>query len=236
MAELRLADDARAASWLTSRIRGFGESVWSLVPEGFPAYVRVFHPAELYIDPESEPVPVRWAVIAAATGKVAHPAMQLEALTGIDQYREELPGVFNYPPEIGTLPPGLARALASKLARHTRTPDRCWFAVWEGFGHTPERLRRAPRFHLPHRDYYLLTGPLECASLDIFDGGDQSSNLWWPDDETWCVASEIDLNTTYIACSEACRDDILSVSDLEAVAIEPTWSIANASDSLNTED
>src|SRR5436305_1318387 len=159
MTELSLADDAQAASWLASRIQGFAETVCSLVPSDFAAYVRLFHPAELHSDAGTMAAPVRWKAIAAATGKVAHPGMQLEALTGFDQHHEDVPGVFDYPPEIGTLPPDLARVLAAALLRHTRTPDRCWFAVWDGFGHTPDRLRRAPKFHLPHRDYYLLTGP-----------------------------------------------------------------------------
>ena len=39
------APDAAPAAWVVDGLRGFGESVLSLVPEGFDAYARIFHPA-----------------------------------------------------------------------------------------------------------------------------------------------------------------------------------------------
>lgn len=63
----------------------------------------------------------------------------------------------------------------------------------------------------------------------------QSANLWWPDDHAWCVATEIDINTTYIACSEACRDDILAMPELEAFEVNPATGIAWTSDLVNPE-
>jgi hypothetical protein len=36
--------DARAAEWVVAGLRGFGESVLSLVPACFSEYLRVFHP------------------------------------------------------------------------------------------------------------------------------------------------------------------------------------------------
>ena len=112
-------------------------------------------------------------------------------------------------------------AIAATLALHTSTADRCWFAVWNGFGGLRDDVRCAPIFHLPHREYNLLTGPLDAATESVEDGvGVRSPNIWWPDDHTWCVATEIDLNTTYIACSKVCRDDILSLPSIEALAIK----------------
>jgi hypothetical protein len=40
------AVDARAADWVVAGLRGFGESVLSLVPPGFSEYLRVFHPSD----------------------------------------------------------------------------------------------------------------------------------------------------------------------------------------------
>ena len=45
MKRLMAAADARAADWIVEALRTFAESVTSLVPGGFEAYVRVFHPA-----------------------------------------------------------------------------------------------------------------------------------------------------------------------------------------------
>ena len=38
------------------------------------------------------------------------------------------------PPECGNLAPDLLAALCSVLAEHTRTPELCWFCLWEGYG------------------------------------------------------------------------------------------------------
>ena len=35
-------------------------------------------------------------------------------------------------PQVGTLNAAEADALAAVLARHTSTPDRCWFCTWDG--------------------------------------------------------------------------------------------------------
>jgi hypothetical protein len=231
--QLEVPDDAQAAGWLTDRLDDFARSVCSVVPAGFRAYVRIFHPAARFASDGSEST-VRWEAIAAASGKQVHAAMQLPALTGIDMHAEELPGVFDSAPEIGTLPPSVAAPLVSTLSRHTATPERCWFALWDGYGGTPRRVRQAPTFHLPFRDYYLLTGPIEWATLDVLDGWQQSANLWWPDDHAWCVATEIDFNTSYVGCGEACRDEILTLTDVEAKTIEPSSGITLASDTVNT--
>jgi hypothetical protein len=54
----------------------------------------------------------------------------------------------------------------------------------------------------------------------------QSRNLWWPDDRAWCVAAEIDLNTTYIGSSDACREEILAVPQLgKTLPIDPATGI-----------
>ena len=230
---MELAEDSRAAEWLTTGLRGFAESVCSLVPCGFPAYVRVFHPAERRID-AATPIPVRWREIASATGTRAHPAMQLPVMTGVTQF-DDLPGVYDYPPEVGSLPPELAGPLAATLAEHTNTPDRCWFAVWSGHGWLPEWMRQAPIFQLPHREYYLLTGPIDCAADGDLGSGMESANLWWPEDQAWCVATEIDLNTTYVGCDEACRDEILALPGLETAAIDSTSGISRASDFVNAD-
>ena len=65
------------------------------------------------------------------------------------------------------------------------------------------------------------------------DSYHQSANLWWPDDRAWCVAAEIDLNTTYIGCGDACREAILDESVLEALAIDPVSGIDWKSDPVN---
>ena len=39
------AAEVDGADWLRPRLRRFGSAVASVVPDGFPAYVRILHPA-----------------------------------------------------------------------------------------------------------------------------------------------------------------------------------------------
>jgi hypothetical protein len=216
-----------------SALRTFAQSVTSLVPAGFESYVRVFHPA--YRRTGLDQVRVSWAEIAAATGKEAHPAMQLSAFTGSDQDHDALTGVFDDAPEVGSLPPELAGPLVNVLARRTTTPGSCWFAVWEGFGGLREEVRRAPRFALPGREYHLLRGTVDALTANVdLAPFEQTPNLWWPDDHAWCVATEIDLNTTYIGCDRACCDRVIALPGVEALPIDPASGIDFASDLPNS--
>ena len=123
--------------------------------------------------------------------------------------------------------------------RHTSTPDRAWFGVWDGHGFpnaarliarqgplgdnsrhalddAQERLRAederrneaiaralsaVPRFQLPGRAYYLLTGPVAAVSELRYPGlsGDwRNPDLFWPDDRRWFVATDVDFWSLYI--------------------------------------
>jgi hypothetical protein len=96
-------------------LRGFGESVLSLVPEGFSTYVRIFHPAQRRIG-SREIAFVTWHEIATANGKQAHAGMQFAGLTAmLFSDGEGQPGVFDHPPESGSLPEEVAVALAPVL-------------------------------------------------------------------------------------------------------------------------
>jgi hypothetical protein len=57
--------------------------------------------------------------------------------------------------------------------------------------------------------------------------------VWWPDDRAWCVATDIDLNSTYIGCDDACRAEILALSEVEALPIDPATGIDYRSDLRN---
>lgn len=95
-----------------------------------------------------------------------------------------------------------------------------------------------PRVRIPNRDYLLFEGPLEGAS----DMGDRSSegffipqspNLFWPDDHAWCVATEIDLDSTYVGASAALIGDLLADTRLEALPVEVTDLVWATSDDVN---
>lgn len=234
---MEIVDDLRPAQWLTERVRSFGDNVGSLVPATYQAYARLFHPAF------AGGKPVRWAEIAGANHRIAHPQMQFTRLTGYASrydpgYRARQIGVFDDAPEVGRLDPDLAMSLVDSLASHTATADRCWFAVWHGWGDLDRAFDRQPTFPLPGREYHLASGPLAAAAQSVGDSTflHRSANLWWPDDHSWCVATEIDLDSTYVGASKACVEELLANPALETARVSLSAGITADSDPLNPVD
>jgi hypothetical protein len=177
------------------------------------------------------------------------------------------------PPEEGNLPAHLLQVLCTALAEHTRTPDSCWFCLWDGYGWLHEgsammvkfsasdafeaspqaaavmpdvpqfpfaaALKNMPLVHLPHRDYLLFEGPLDAAGeLGWWMPGGhfvaQSPNLFWPSDHAWCVASEIDLQCTLVAGSDALIEHLAADPLLETWRVFAGDPVSWDSDDQNT--
>jgi hypothetical protein len=83
-----------------------------------------------------------------------------------------------------------------------------------------------PTFHLPGRTYHLFGGALHQALLigywvtvDWFCT--QSPNLLRPADHGWCVATEIDFDSTLVGGSAELVEDLIASRGLEVLAIDP---------------
>jgi hypothetical protein len=134
----------------------------------------------------------------------------------------------------GTLPAPERSILVDLLRERTSTPEQCWFCIWDGFGHVDHGGQA--RVHLPQRSYALYGGPIEMALASLepprFGEDDdeewtdarnhQSPNLWWPEDRSWFVATEIDFAWTYVGGTEATINVILDAEGLEALVVELT--------------
>jgi hypothetical protein len=256
---LEYVDDIAPAAWIAERLHPFAQDAGSIVPPGFEAYARVFHPAVRRVGDVE--LPVRWREVADANLRVHHPRMQFGALVarvGTSTVAQHQSGLFDRWPRTGTLRLEDARALTDVLARYTTTPDRCWFAAWEGFGSlsdgsmaihslngaTPEPMppdvyrekpAEHPTFRLPHRGYYIAKGPLEAALETVYGAtwAYQSASIWWPDDRAWCVATEIDFDWTYVGGSQECVAAVLGSPDLEALPARLSDGVTYASDPIN---
>jgi hypothetical protein len=197
--------DVSPADWVVESVGELGSGVKGLLPSCFDGYARILHPA--------------W-----------------------DAAR------------VGQLRPSLLSALCEVLAKHTATPERCWFCLWEGWGwiegspaaarlgepmiqvppaFSPE-IMDGPRVSLPGRKYILFEGPLAAAGelgwhrgeilnaahpergFDPDEFEPQSPSLFWPDDRSWCVATEIDLDSTYVGGSRQLVDALLEDAACEA--------------------
>ncbi|WP_156251445.1 hypothetical protein [Pseudactinotalea terrae] len=157
--------DVAAGAWLAERIDSpWRRTMHDLVPRGFDAYARVFHPvsrdrpvgrawpplpyaahraeweAFQASRPEIDREQISWARTAAAFGTAMHPLAQWDALVapGVIVENEDGPrdrdGWRYDEPEIGQLEPALLATVALHLAQHTSTPDGGHLAVWEGWG------------------------------------------------------------------------------------------------------
>jgi hypothetical protein len=163
--------------------------------------------------------------------------MEWTGITGSWQFfhGDSQPGLWDVEPHVGSLPVAHAGRLANVLAQHTLTPEQCWFAVWEGYGALlVSRKAKVPKIKLPQRDMFLLSGALTAVttSLDPSPLG-QLANLWWPEDRAWCVASEIDLMTTYVGGTVSCIGDLLTDDVLEAMPVSVDQRVTWDSDEVN---
>lgn len=225
-----MVPEVDAGQWIVNRVHGFDHTIASLLPPDYPAYARIFHPAAT-----AGGRTVRWADVAAANGTAAHPVMEWGSIVGSWDTLGQ-PGVWDDDPTQGSLPPATARALTTILRRFTGTSATCWFGHWEGSGHVcaPSDYQRLP---MPGRDMVLFAGTLDMADTQFgatrrFPVG-MSAHLWWPDDRAWCVATDVDLMTTYLGASEDCIDAVLADADLEALPARTDQSLTWDGDTVN---
>jgi hypothetical protein len=225
------SSEVDAAQWIVERLHPFASDVGALVPEGLEAYARVLHP--LWRVQQGRRIKVRWADIAREAGTTIRPTIQVEELR---------PGPAIEPPLVGTMERDELDALVEILARHTSSPQSCWFGLWEGYGwmqgspavaelapppaHKGFGRRRppvepvappGPRVQVPGRSLVLYRGPIEAAAAFCQPPALQSPNLWWPEDRAWCIASEIDLPSTYLGGTRALVQEALHDGRVEAV-------------------
>jgi hypothetical protein len=239
-----VARTAAPAQWATSHLDVFAKQwVTGMVGPDFAAYARIFHPLD------DGPDAPRWADVAELRGRTMHPSADWNQINiGPEELRHgrSFPGV----PRIGNLLVEALSDLCAILTDHTSTPERCWFAVWDGWGwqhpgafavlrstSSDEPLPplemappdwqldlTGPTFELPGRKYHLYTGPVQVATRighwvtkDWFAA--QSPSIFWPEDHAWCVATEVDADTTLVGGSRGLIAQVTNSPLLEALPI-----------------
>ncbi len=106
------------------------------------------------------------------------------------------------------------------------------------------RLGRLPRVRtlwagaepdrFPGREYLLFEGPVEAVATFHFGPRSfQSPNLWWPEDRSWFVATEVDGFTSFVGGSEPVIDAVVRSVSLEALPIDSAKRFDIGSDRLN---
>ena len=259
MSQITWLHDVSPAAWLAARIHPFGQDVGSVVPAGFAAYCRIFHP----VLGSGE----RWSDVARRNGRVVHPEMQFHMIgrpVGMDE-DDHLEGSRDRPPD-GSFPLEQRRVLVDILRSATTSTARCGFCMWDGWGDLDDG-GVSERVELPGRSYLFYAGPIETALSfppKRFDNffmcfstdtplediprleaealeqartdprfADQSPNLWWPGDRAWTVATEVDHAWTYVGGTPELIDRILGEPRLEALPATVADQFFQDSDRVN---
>lgn len=155
-----------AGDWVRDRLDdgpAWGSTMHGVVPHGFAAYARVFHPAtrdrpvgvawplEPYDDhrreweafassnPEIDTERVGWSVVAQAFGTERHALAQWHRLArqseqGAGASPTDAAGWRYAEPQEGQLDLDVLAAIARILALHTTSPDEGFIGLWEGWG------------------------------------------------------------------------------------------------------
>ena len=230
--KIELSAYTSAAEWIVSRLRPWDEDgvrVASFMPDVFDRYARVLHPAG---GRGGQSPGIAWSEVASRLSKPLHPDVQFQELAGGgDLYQHPVLGDIE--PLGGSLPLDLLRSMVAFLDRWTEEGVLWWFAMWDGNGswwkgaHGPgddpfdddrdRVLRATPRVHTQSRDYFLMRGPVT-AIVPLFEAaGRQSPALWWPENRTSLVSTEVDAYSTYVGGSASLIEDLLESEKIEAV-------------------
>lgn len=225
--DVSIALSTAPARWIETVLsRARWATVAALLPDGFEAYARVLHPAH-----RRSGELVRWAEVASFNGRIAHPLMQFECIAQLDDMNAKPD--WGDRPRRGRLSDEVALALLQLLRAATATPEACWFCVWVGYGGLREQLRPSSLVRTPHREYVLLRGPLDAATTLAANLRSEGPNIWWPEDRAWCVATEVDLDSTYIAGSSRLIEDAMRSRTLDVVPADLKDRVDLGADTIN---
>ena len=235
---LDFSEDVSEARWVEKSFSAFG-TLRSLLPDGFAAYARIFHPAHLNRDEER---PVRWSTVASWTGRAVHPLMQFERIAGLsedDMYKDPPWGSL---PQHGSIPERECRTLVEVLRELHFNPRQLPSSAYgKAMGTSTLRLYKASsRVRAPGRDYLLFRRAYRCHHGIQYKGMGLSGGIRRASggrrDRAWCVATDIDLFDTYVGGSEECIEAVLSNPDLEALLTTLDARLDLGGDTINAKD
>ncbi|PYE17334.1 hypothetical protein DFR67_10637 [Williamsia limnetica] len=237
--------DVELGEWIRPQLTGQWGTVAAISPAGYLNYVRIFHPAAS--DPTDQLY--SWSHVATVTHRTMHPQAQWQQIAG-DSDSERWP---HKSPVIGRLHHSLTRTVFAVLATKTTPPTEVYFGVWEGTGWAMHddltrpldvgneldqriaRLAQGPKLTHPGRSYVLLRGtPNDADAVGAYLGDTTiSAHLAWPTDRAWCISTDVDYDSTILACDHDTAETILTHPDIEALPIPHTGRLDINADHIN---
>jgi hypothetical protein len=229
--------DRAPVAWFAERLRSWQglPRVGDWIPDGFPRYGRLPHPA---YDRKEGHVP--WSRVADWSGRELHPTALFEDVaTRPDGATWATVGSA---PLEGRLPRRIFTRLAAILVGFTTTPEVSWYCVWDGHGGLDDSMAIdvTPRISSSGRRYLLFRVAVQQAAElmipttssllvayrprflrwltpapTVTEPEWYSPNFWWPEDRAWFLSTEVDSRSTYICGSEALLERLDSDPELE---------------------
>ncbi|MEU5438741.1 hypothetical protein AB0G73_36145 [Streptomyces sp. NPDC020719] len=201
--------DGTELAWLQQQLSrpkaGAGHAVSELVPDGFDAYVRIFHRFEAT---DGSGRTRTWQARLDGTAIPFHAELSHLSLPG----EERTPGEPLWQTEEGALDDRSRHALARCLA-DVSGDEAVYYAydlaalVW---GEPAPVVRRST------------LAELETVRDEVADTvGASGPEFWWPHDRSWVVTSDYDLLSTYVGCSAQTAQLLLDDAELETLPITP---------------
>ncbi len=217
-------------------------AVAATIPGHYEAYARILHRVSGNSTPE-----IRWADVAEQKGTTLHPAVQFHRLAGTELYGNAvLDGAVYGRPSQGELDETQLAALAKILAGHTGAGQAVFQAVWVGWGGFEPgndgipsgpgvRLRVAGGL----REYWVFRGTmaeLACPPWreDVASPHSETPNLAWAADRSWCLATEIDFDSTLVGGTAELIAAVVHSRELEALEVTPSTNLGSEGDTVNT--
>lgn len=216
----RRVQDVSAGDWVDDRLlKGWTTEVpaGAVVPTGFERVVRVLHPAG---DGRT------WAQVAAAHDRVMHPLAQW---CGINPAFDGTGRSSWVDPDEGSMPPAVQRAVLD----HCPATGDLFYAVWVGWGSWEEPEQGATMHG--RGGYRLFTAPKTVITSwpGMASRWGQSASLIWPPDRSWCIATDIDWDSTLVAGDSTLADALLGEERLEAVEVADEDDLSWLGDRIN---
>ncbi len=183
----------------------------SVVPQRYPAFVRVLNPAK-----SSDGRILRWSDIAGEALSVDGNTQwsDIAAISGLDLSEY-------YEPETGSIDRQLAHRLCEILAGHTEASD-VMFLIWEGYSPLLEEVRKSPTVINSYlRTMHVRHGPLTSALEPIDADASTIAVNWLPADGSWFIGNDIYARSVYIGGSTAAIGAILGDPNIEAYWVRP---------------
>ncbi|HEU4692113.1 MAG TPA: hypothetical protein VFS23_27310 [Vicinamibacterales bacterium] len=245
--------DTAAAGWIGDRLLPWGGDVGTrvcaIVPTGYEAYLRVFHHADEHTGTET--IRRRWSELAQRSGRQMHPAVQFDRFAwpnppqigSLD--RHEATTLVSMLRPHTTTPDACWLAIWHGFGQltgsvHEHVVGRALdarihrlFAARSNSLAPPRDLAAAPTVSLPNREYFLYRGPIGVVPrFEHLPGHLQTPNMWWPEDRAWFVATEIDFDSTLVACTRSCALGLLA-GDLEVMEVSAETRLDIDGDTVN---